>query len=242
MSEAEILGKGGSVPASVGESPIRNLGLTLEKANDLGFWVFAVAQGNQTIIREALKFVHSRHPDWKISLDFANDIRTELEKSTGRFINNATPHNHTPRLNIVEYSSSQVTGLMREIFNSEEKDYDDKRLFENTVRQNYKYLFIEGGRPGRPKNLENTYDNTAELRDPFLSYLCRYVIEGVNTRVPEYDEMFQEIGELVSNPVSKRRWSDDFKSMYKIVMLIYGRTHPKRIEEFVERYKEFSLH
>ncbi|MEK7517457.1 MAG: hypothetical protein AAB583_02815 [Patescibacteria group bacterium] len=209
--------------------------LTLEKAHYLAFWVFAMSQGDNALKRSVLEFVHFYHPDWKIGHDFKKELVAELNSSAPKYMQNS--RRHIPlNSSRAQYTVPHLVELMAGIFNSEVTAYDINKLFIGTIEGDYRWIYEKGGRSGRDRLTGDVYDDVSPMADPFISFFCHYGIEGADTKVPEYNQMFQEVerfgrdyssGKIRLESIDRGN-ETPFRTKFEVVLLEYAKTHPRR--------------
>jgi hypothetical protein len=175
------------------------------------------------------EYLHELRPGWKISdVERAQIVEGANAYANARFVKPGTtaesvkedpkgPTHKSLTQTDVHYGVKQEIDRMIQVINSDDLSHHApdvvemfrkqtaQRIAINILNRDFHYLFTkrhEGGRPrsGNPRQ---------ERFDPWLSHLRFYAGEGHGTGVPEFDQMFREVGDVVRRRLQSGQWQFD---------------------------------
>jgi hypothetical protein len=171
-----------------------------------------LGQGIRNPQYDVLRYVKGRNPDLEITDDAFPSIRAATKNLVySMFFPNGdvavaeqtylhTSHSETGGMImkfVVDDGINEDLLKMQEIFSEKSEDPEAllPKIIGYTLKRDYHYLVDPG--KGRPKPTISE-DNRSFLRDPWSSFSIDFVLRGRSTGVPEFNEMFTDIKNLIA--------------------------------------------
>jgi len=204
------------------ENKVETQELSVDHAAMLLFLSFRFSQGNMSLQKEILKWVHVAYPFYRINPESLKQIKDKVTQMSSAFILKATGR-HTQSmpggeeekiaLKHIHEQVSTYANFFEEILRddflvAEYKEATTINLLNDMLKRDFKYS-REYSRPG-----ENRQQG---------SYIEIYGFEQKTTGMAEYDEMFREIVQFVRN--EKVKISKRSRDLLEDIMSANKRTH-----------------
>lgn len=184
--------------------------LTTEYAAQLIYQSFRLSQGNATLQGQYFIYIHEQHSSWRVSDSEKEGVESAL---LGASYTHVLSGNHSKLNSDHEQVIKQVKHqLYHETINFQRAlagelgtdphflPYNIGTIARGLIFRDYRLLYGNGGRNRIHPNPNRFSD------DPFSSYFRQYVLEGQNTGLEEYDQMFGDIKEFLLNTAGKDDW------------------------------------
>lgn len=222
------IGKSTEVALSRNPENIERQRLTPQYASLILVHSYRHSQGAPPIQRLIFSYLHFIRPEWKISIGDkpkAIDLSKEMifsflyGKGNKRKERRVTLHENRPNIYVTINDIRNQLDIMQTEFNNQEnlEPENKKKLVEEIAKEitfrDLKFLERKNGRKRNP-------DSKKPLMDPWLSHLVHFGLNGNSTRVPEFDEMYEDIRAFITRPGA------EISQALTDTLKIYGEKHP----------------
>lgn len=202
--------------------------LTTDKAIQLLFWAYFLSQGDPYGQNKPLHYVHKIRPDWRLT----DGMKTKLIESTQSAVikleslgRHKMPEHKLPGIrDEATYNVRDMDEILQGIYyplTPRESVVDD--MIVDMIYQDHKHIIVKGERPRKPTGLlaHELFD------DPNLSHFCHFVLRGNELKVPEYNQMFQEMRDVLPRRLFGFYLDGRItRSMVEKIVIHHNRTHP----------------
>jgi len=174
--------------------------LTVEMARQVMFYSFYFSQGTPEIQENLLQYIHLIRPAWRLPTENWDRLFA-IVPAIERYADLGFHEFFKAGQDRIIEELDAIVPYMYLILNSEAADPATRNelvgeIIVGIIGQDYRYLVEQGRRP----KAEVTY--TAQhpghgfnpMIDPYLSHFCYYALLGNTCGVPEFDELYAEIG------------------------------------------------
>lgn len=200
--------------------------LTPEYAARIIFDSFRFSQGDPDLQKQIFAYLHGIRPKWKISNDLLNKISKEFTFRVRGFMGYSEEPKPNVDRSLLHYNlgaSSESDPIndemlidMEKIFNGEETLIVNVPVIaRGVIVRDKRYLLDKG----RPRTFHRSGPEKSEMGDPWLSHSIYYGVEEHATGLPEFDQMFVEVGEYLRNNATRESGSIlylDFAAVQKV--------------------------
>ncbi len=213
-------------------------GLTPHHAARLIFFSYMVAQGSTdtefAFQQSIFSYLHEQHPDWKISDEDKSTVFEETKKLVDSFHGAVAPNadgsNSKTQHPQIDSKYDKYGDLQKNVdnmqatFNGEAQVKEPLRqILLYTILQDHTILVEKGGRK------RSNPDPNDPRRDPWLSFLVHYGLQGNSIGVPEYNQMFRDVRSYIEarGSIGKTfHYLPQIGTMYREVIDVHNQHHP----------------
>lgn len=199
------------------------------------------SQGNPELQKHIFGYMHRQLP----FATMPDQLKTIVMGLTARPIQEHATHNPlsaskdpsivaahpTPKAGSIPNEFMGRLNDMQRILNETDPVYGNvQALTEVIIRRDYRWLVGEFNKdgervsePGRPRSNPDVAD---PQRDPWLSHVIHYGLQGQATGHPLFDRMYGEINEYIRHGNASGDWGRNTDAMFDMVLQVYAEKHP----------------
>lgn len=210
------------------------------EASALLFGSFEYSQGDEDLQFDIYEYLHERFPELRIdegTMEAAN--QTALKRVSSFII---PKESSQVRMHIDDLDQDILDiGVPRQMQNLKNalnglKTYEElniearlQKILEGMISRDSRFLY------GRPRSFNenrrnlSVYDASESPKtDPYASYICDYVIRGVEVKIPEFQQMFADIREQLILSLRSDTMNEAKRSALFEIVAQYDKKHKGR--------------
>jgi hypothetical protein len=184
--------------------------LAPEYAGRILFNSFRFSQGDPVLQHQIFAYLHEIRPNWRIDVPQEEALKATAKKLHEHVAVGARPAGERAILHTMIESTdfgseldSAISWLKKTFSGEPIGHYNGIRfIVDKIITRDANYLLYTDG--GRPRTFHRPDLEKSEMGDPWLSHAIYYGIEGHTTGIPEYDQMFHELGDYINNVLSEK--------------------------------------
>jgi hypothetical protein len=202
--------------------------LTLQKAVKIFIGSFKYSRGSSSLQKRLFSYLKIQNPNWSISNDLLQRLKTEVRAPIENIVNprklQVSDVHFSVQEHEIEKTIEQELQSMVRKFDFKQTDYDYRSKEE----------YLQGmviSMVDRDRHFLDS-EKPQFTRDPNLSYVCFYAIEGNKTGIEEFDEVYKDVANFIKTGCKFNKDTISelqikiFKDNLKYIMDNYKLTHP----------------